>query len=132
MSDLRDLNAASAAVIELAKTFMTFLNANVPGWRAGYFRAYVTVGENGANASTFNGESVELVSAVGNTQFFKEARTHAVQVFHDIGVNPGVLLLTCRSDFSYDIKFERDDLSRWEITKLDGKTGVPEGESLPQ
>ena len=27
--------------------------------------------------------------------------------------------------------FDYDDLDRWTITKLDGRTGIPEGESSP-
>jgi hypothetical protein len=132
MGEKGDLTAASGSVIELAKTFMAFMNNAVRNWSVGYFRAYVTVGENGANASVFDGVSVEIVDAVGNSQFFKTARSQAKQVFTDIGFERGVLLLTCRSDFSYDIKFERENLTRWEITKMGGKTGVPDGESLPE
>jgi len=46
----------------------------------------------------------------------------------EIGKPRAVLLLRAGSDFSHDVKFEYDDLDRWKITKLDGRTGIPEGE----
>lgn len=42
-----------------------------------------------------------------------------------------MLLLIVKDNFSYEIKYEFEDLEKWRITKLGGATGIPEGESLP-
>ena len=39
----------------------------------------------------------------------------------------GVFLVAANSDFDYEIKFEYQDMNRWQINKLDGRTGIPEG-----
>jgi len=38
-----------------------------------------------------------------------------------------LFLLVTAPDFSYQIRFEFEDLNRWRISKLHGGTGVPEG-----
>ena len=39
----------------------------------------------------------------------------------------GVFLITVNANLEYDIKFEWNDLEKWKISKLDGRTGIPEG-----
>ncbi|QND84421.1 Uncharacterized protein ChrSV_2194 [Chromobacterium vaccinii] len=49
-------------------------------------------------------------------------------LFKELGKSQGVFLLTIDAEFNYDINFEWKDLHRWEITKLDGGTGLPKEE----
>ncbi|MGD7195583.1 hypothetical protein [Ralstonia pseudosolanacearum] len=50
-----------------------------------------------------------------------------VELLEDLGKSRGVFVIIIDYEFNYDFKFEWDDLSRWEIAKLYGGTGLPSG-----
>lgn len=126
-----DLQTQSEVVTDLAKVLMTFVRETIPTWRAAYFRAYVTPSEEGQTASVVDANGVQLIGAVRNAALYNAMAPLCRKLFAGVGMESGVFLLTCLADYSYDLKFERDDLSRWAITKMDGKSGIPEGESPP-
>jgi hypothetical protein len=39
----------------------------------------------------------------------------------------GVFLLSVNSQLKYDAEFDWNDLQRWEISMLSGRSGIPEG-----
>ena len=51
----------------------------------------------------------------------------ASDLFGLFGEPKGVLLLEAASNLSYDIRYEFADQSKWQITKLNGGTGIPAG-----
>lgn len=122
--------AQSEIVVDMAKALISLIREVAPSWKAAYFRFYTDERERGANASYADSSGVFLIGAVRQGDFYKRMEALSVQLFRVLARDRGVLLLSAKADFSYDVKFDFDDLDRWRITKLDGASGIPEGESV--
>ena len=120
------LDRSAPIVIELARHTLTWLQDKAPGWSAGFVRVRQEPGMTNARASYAVESRVELISAVGDP-FVSGAGAIGERLVAAMGKEHGVVLLVVKSDFSYEIKFEWDDLDRWMITKLNGATGLPAG-----
>jgi len=59
--------------------------------------------------------------------FYERMNTYGANLLDILGKTQGVFLLTIDSGLNYDIKFEWQNLNRWEITKLNKETGLPQG-----
>lgn len=120
----------SEIVIDMAKALIGVVREVAPSWKAAYYRFYADERERGANASYADPAGVVLIWAVRQGDFYKRMEALSVQLFKVLGRERGVLLLSAKADFSYDVKFDFDNLDRWKITKLEGASGIPEGESV--
>ncbi len=114
-------------VVEIAKEFMTLLQESGREWSKGFFRFKSDDDNYGANASYVVGENVSLISAMKNREFYNKMNELGRKLVNSFGKTRGVFLVIADSSFDYEIKFEWDDLSKWEITKLDQNTGIPAG-----
>ena len=83
-------------------------------------------GRHGARGSWATGSRVDLIQALRN-DFLSRASGIGERLIAAMDKERGVALVIVQSDFSYEIKFEWDDMNRWMITKLNGATGVPAG-----
>ena len=75
-------------------------------------------------------QGVTLISALNEGQLFDDLNDLRRQLWNfesDPSRKFCVCLLVVSSDFDYEIKFEQHDKNKWRITKLDGKSGIPEG-----
>jgi hypothetical protein len=116
---------ATAGVVELAKDLMAFLQSSYPGWRRGFLRFRSDSGRYGSNASFEVGDRVELISAVRNAAFYDRMNETSRSLFSALGKDFGVLLITVTDAFEYNVEFEWANLTRWEITKMNGASGLP-------
>lgn len=116
----------SELVVELAKTFMSTLQQQFPGWSRAFFRFSATELHYGSKGSVERDGQVTLLSAIKLSEFFEHMNRSAHELWQR-GKKFQVLLLTVQSDFDYRIDFELVDLGRWEITKLNGASGLPVG-----
>jgi hypothetical protein len=123
-----DRDPQSAAIVELAKRLIELMREIAPDWQAAYYRYQQSPGQTAANGSYVQGADVTLIGAMRHGAFYEAMGALSAGLLAEIGKPRAVLLLRAGSDFSYDVKFEYDDLDRWKITKLDGRTGIPEGE----
>ena len=119
--------AATEIVIKLAKEFIELMQVLEPGWTKAYYRFRSEEARYGSNASYAVNGDVSLIGALKWEDFYEQMNSYGAQLLHVLGKGQGVFLLTVDSRFDYDIQFEWDDLSRWEITKLNGNTGLPLG-----
>jgi hypothetical protein len=120
-------DAQSLIAIELAKQFLEFMLRLEPRWSRAFFRYYKKEFESGSNGSCVADAKIKLISAFENSAFFREMNEKSERLFAALGKSSGVLLLTVTPDHNYDIQFEWNDTRRWYITKLNGKSGLPEG-----
>ncbi|AXV76818.1 MULTISPECIES: hypothetical protein [Ralstonia solanacearum species complex] len=118
---------ATAVVIELAKEFIELMRELDPKWSKAYYRFRSEGGRYGSNASYISESNVSLIGALKWAGFYERMNARGAKLVEILGKTQGVFLLTIDAEFSYDIKFDWEDLSRWEITKLDGGTGLPQG-----
>lgn len=123
------LESESGIVIEMAKQFMVLLQKLSPSWRLGYYRFYKTEDEYGANASYVDASGVSLIGALRNKEFYDGMSEMGVNLFEALGRLRGVVLIKAKNDFSYDLQFDFDNPDRWKISKMDGASGIPEGET---
>ena len=119
--------AASAVVIELAKEFIELVRSLEPSWARAYYRFRSTGSRYGSNASYLSGSDVSLIGAIKNAPFYESMNKKGASLLNLLTKEQGVFLLSVDSHLDYDIKFEWNDLDRWEITKMNGRSGIPEG-----
>jgi hypothetical protein len=114
-------------VVEIAREFMTLLQSGGQPWVRGFFRFRSEENSFGSNASYVFGEHVFLISAMRNKVFYERTNELGRRLIESFDRTRGLFLIVVKSDFSYEIKFEWDDLNKWEIGKIDGGTGLPSG-----
>ncbi|GLQ89399.1 hypothetical protein [Dyella flagellata] len=120
-------NEASAIVIDLAKEFVSLVGSLDPGWTKAYYRFRAEELRYGSNASYVGGTGVTLVGAIRHGPFYELMNEKGAELLKHLDKKKGVFLLTVDNQLDYDIKFEWNDLHRWEISKMDGRSGIPEG-----
>ncbi|MHB1059892.1 MAG: hypothetical protein ACYC0F_18620 [Rhodanobacter sp.] len=118
---------ASAVVVDLAKEFIELVRSLDSSWTKGYYRFRAEELRYGSNASYVGASGVVLVGAIKHGPFYESMNEKGANLLRLLGKEKGVFLLSADSKFDYDIKFEWDNLQRWEITKTNGRSGVPEG-----
>ncbi len=118
---------ATAVVIELAKEFIELMRELDQNWSKAYCRFRSGAGRYGSNASYISGSNVFLIGALKWAGFYERMNARGAKLVEILGRTQGVFLLTIDTDSNYDIKFDWEDLNRWEITKLDGGTGLLQG-----
>jgi hypothetical protein len=118
---------SSEQVVELARQFIDLLQTIAPGWQRGFFRFKWEPNHDRCNSSYVRGDRVDLISSIDNSGAFKEIGNTAWKLAGSLDKPQGLLLLIVESSFDYEIKFEFEDLTRWQISKMDGLTGIPAG-----
>ncbi|RKP52535.1 hypothetical protein [Trinickia fusca] len=118
---------ATAIVIELAKEFIGLMRELEPKWSKAYYRFRSEGARYGSNASYVSDSNVSLIGALKWGDFYERMNEHGAKLLETLGKTQGVFLLTVDAEFNYDVQFDWEDLRRWEITKLNGETGLPRG-----
>ena len=121
------VQSPSEIVIELAKTLISFAERTAGSWSKVYYRFACAPGQTKSSASYVGPDRVELISALGNKDFLDEMGALSGKLFSVLNESQGVLLLEAATDFSYNVHYDFEDLGRWQITKLNGATGIPAG-----
>lgn len=114
-------------IIELAKEFIGIVRKIEPGWTKAYYRFRSEGFRFGSKSSYVVGSTAMLISAMKHAKFYESMNEKGVKLLSLMGKEKGVFVLVVDSSFKYDVKFEWEDLQRWEITKMNGGTGVPDG-----
>lgn len=125
-----NLDHSSALVVEIAKEFLTLLRRIAPTYEQGFWRFRCLESQFGSNASYVEANNVSLVSAVREANSFERLNNLGRQLWELESDNQKrflVCLLVVDSSFNYKLHFESTDISKWEITKLNGNNGIPSG-----
>ena len=120
-------DASTASVVELARALMTHLRERAPDFDRGFYRAVIESGVYDQRASYIVGSEATLVDVLQERALFEQVGQLGWLLFSQLGMKQGVLLLIVDKSCEYEIKFEQEDLKRWNITKLDGGAGLPAG-----
>ena len=116
---------ATAIVVKLAKEFTGLMRELEPTWMRAYYRFRSEGVRYGSNASYAVDSNSSLIGALKWASFYDRMNADGAKLFDILGKPQGVFLMTVDAEFNYDIKFEWDDLNRWEISKANGGTGLP-------
>jgi hypothetical protein len=125
-----NFDGASPVVIALAKEFISAMQRINPLWERAYWRFVCADDRYGSNASYSASTGISLIGALKEGKLFDDLNELGRRLWNfesDPSRKFCVCLLVVSSDFNYEIKFEQHDKNKWRITKLDGKSGLPEG-----
>ena len=117
----------SEIVLELAQSLISLVRDDAASWNEAYYRFECEGGHTKSTASYRDAERVTLISALRKKEFFDWRGALASDLFAFFREPKGVLLLVATSDFSFDVRYEFANVDRWQITKLNGGTGIPAG-----
>ncbi|MFZ6645060.1 hypothetical protein ACO0LO_05045 [Undibacterium sp. TJN25] len=113
--------------MDLAKSFMREMFDAEPDWKKAYFRFVMQKFGPGCNASYVVGSKVEFLDMRRHSNFIDEMMENASRLAEVMGKEKMVMLLAINSDYNFRFFYEYENMEKWKITKLDGKTGIPEG-----
>jgi len=77
------------------------------------------------SASYAKSGEVFIVDTLERNDFFDEMDKISLELFQEMKKAPALLLLTIGKEFEYEIQFEYENMKRWNISLLDGGSGVP-------
>ena len=121
------LDESAPIVVELAKEFMEFIRCLEPRASHAYFRFEYEELRDRCNGSYVTEGGATIINAVRHGAFFASMAEKARRLMHAHQKTRGVFLLIIDAQFDYEIRFDWDNLQRWIITKLNGRTGIPDG-----
>ncbi|MGE6919891.1 hypothetical protein [Achromobacter kerstersii] len=114
-------------VVEISKEFIGLMQRIDPNWERAYYRFRMDGGRYGSNGSYSLPSGAQLIGALQCSDFYDSANKKGYELFQALKRNKGVFLLTIDSDFNYHVDFDWEDIDRWEITKMNGSSGLPRG-----
>lgn len=122
---------ATELVIALARHVIGQMQASFPGWDEVYVRFDAPSDfQFGVRASYSTSGGVELISTMRHRGFIDGIMRIGPQLRDALSNNGSkfcVGLLRANSRFAYRMDYEWSDPTRWNITKLGGASGFPEG-----
>lgn len=128
MSDRKQRNAET--IVSLAKQFMSAMQRIEPKWERAYWRFNSEADNFGCKASYVAAEGIQIIDVIKERPFIQAMQSLGRLLWTE-WENPNkrfcVCLLRIENTFDYDIQFEYEDSSKWQISKLNGGTGLPEG-----
>ncbi len=123
--------ACSQIVIESAKAYIDFMGSNHANWEKAFFRFNVNPeSDHGGNRSYIVGGNVELLGSLRNREICSALTAALYKLWEELDKEDKgflVCLLVIDSDFDYNVFFEHEDKAKWEISQMDGGTGIPNG-----
>jgi hypothetical protein len=129
---MKNIDESTRLTIELAKLLIETMRSMNKPWRRAFVRFKMTDEDNwGCSGSYETSDGVELFSAMRNGKQLFDHVNEIGPLLRDATSNSGnkwcIFLLTVESNLTYEIQFEKSDVDRWKITKLDGAIGLPNG-----
>jgi hypothetical protein len=129
LGDIMTNDRSTQLIVEIAKLFISHLQATAPDWRRAFLRFHADDAHYGSTASYETPSGVFLISVIKYKDMYAEVNSRGWELRSVLpGVSPFcVFVLAVTSDFDYKFDFERVDKDRWKITKMAGASGIPQG-----
>ena len=125
-----DFDRSTEVIVSLAQEVVGMMRRIEPSWSRSFWRFESEDARYGSNASYESPSGVTLVPALREEKAFNRLNELGRQLWEseaDPAKRFSVCLLVVDSSLNYEVKFERSDMSRWRITKLNGASGLPAG-----
>jgi len=121
----------SEVTVLLAKKFISYMKNFSEPWDNAYFRFHFSDNDYGCNGSFSSNGNASIFDVFEHETLFDSLQEIALQLHEailnaDNSANFRVALLTINSAYEYDIKYEYEDINKWEITKTKSN-GIPVG-----
>ena len=127
MSREPNFDESTTIIIDLVKSAVQLLREIQPNWQKAYLRFFSDESRSQVRGSYVYDGGIDFFDPVQNKEFFRTVMDGGKKLLAAMGKDEGLFLLIVDSDLHYEIKFEYQDMNRWQINKLDGRTGIPEG-----
>ena len=125
-----DFDRSTEVIVSLAQEVVGMMRRIEPSWSRSFWRFESEDSRCGSNASYEGPSGVTLISTLSEGPAFNRLNELGRQLWES-EANPekrfSVCLLVIDSSLNYEVKFERSDMSKWRITKLNGASGLPAG-----
>ena len=115
----------SELITNLAQRFVEEMQVIEPLFEKAFFRFYAEERMLESCASYTTPSDVFIVSALTYDIFFDEMNELALKLLVAMKDGPGLLLLTIDKELEFNVQFEYEDMSKWNIGLTDGGTGIP-------
>ena len=112
-------------IIQLAKLFIDEMHDLQPAFERAFFRFHTEERMYESSASYTTSSDAFIISAVMRDEFFEEMEKISLDLLSEMQKNPALILLTIDKDFDYEIQFEYKDMEKWQLSLIDGGTGIP-------
>jgi len=126
---------ATRLVIDLAKQAVETVRATSPDWTEVFIRFNANDAQCGWKGSYVNTAGIHIFDVLRLREESERIRSLGTSLTDELvkdGKRFVVCLVRANSGFQYQIDFEWRDETKWNITKLGGRSGLPEGwDSLP-
>ncbi|WP_069262038.1 hypothetical protein [Paraburkholderia nodosa] len=114
-------------VLDVAKSVVLLMRQIAPAWTTAYLRFSLRDYVSRVESSYATADAITIVEAGRNKEAFRVIGDQGRRLLESLGKDQGTFLVVVDANLNYDIKFDYVDENRWEISKLDGGTGIPEG-----
>ena len=125
-----DFDASTELVVKLGREFITLIRRLDPSWSHAYWRFEAEEFRCGSNASYKGDAGINLIDTVKEHAVFNTLNELGRQLWLTESEKEkrfAVCLMIVDSTFDCELKFERKDMAKWRITKLNGASGLPAG-----
>jgi hypothetical protein len=127
---MNNIEEATHLTIELARLLIREMQSMGKPWKKAFLRSKIANGMCTHEGSYTLRDAVYLFNVLQHKAMFSTAHEIVPQL-REASANGDrrfcVALLIVDSDFNYEMKYEYDDADRWAISKLGGRSGVPQG-----
>jgi len=126
-------DASTEQVVELAKQAIQMVRTISPGWEQVFIRFNANESGHGWKGSYVDQLGVhifDVLSLRNEGQRILAIGSSLRDALARDGRSFVACLLRANSSFQYQIDFEWNDETKWGITKLDGRSGLPDGLDL--
>jgi hypothetical protein len=120
-------DSTTPLVSEVAKSVVLLMRQIAPAWTTAYLRFSLRDHVSRVESSYVTADAVTIVEAGKNKEVFRLIGDQGRRLLESLSKGQGTFLLVVDANLDYEIKFDYVDENRWEISKLDGGTGIPQG-----
>ncbi|WP_394780581.1 hypothetical protein [Undibacterium sp.] len=125
MNDKAKRDEEAEIIFEMGIAFIQHMIDTASGWEKAYFRIQIDENHSSSTGIYIVGSEVEFIELPYSFAHGMEKKaTRLAEVF---GKDEMVMLLFVKSNYGAEAFFDYEDMDKWEISKLDGRTGIPEG-----
>jgi hypothetical protein len=125
-----NFDQSSEVIVALAQEVVAMMRRIGSSWSRAFWRFESEGSRYGSNSSYTGPSGVTLISTLSEGAAFNRLNQLGRQLWEseaDPNKRFAVCLLVIDSSLNYEVTFERSDMSKWRISKLNGASGLPAG-----
>jgi hypothetical protein len=129
---MNNFDRPSELIVELAKAVVAEMRTSYPDWNEGFVRMQAADDSFEVKCSYVLPTGTQILNVLVHKAFIEKAQRIGAELRETLPRANGpfyVALLRVGADLDYSMQYEYSDLNRWNISKMNGGTGIPAGYS---